>query len=174
MTNLKKLVLTTLATTATIIGGGAQAYEVHDGIGYYTPDDFTGPHAEIVDSLYDLEVPVVDGSTVEGVCEADPGYILYGFYVPSENVMVLCKDGLTQNEIEETLVHEAVHVYQDYRAGLHNSELEVPDVRSLFEQLPQGYQQNILHTYDQEDWELETEAWFFQDKPEAVAEAFRF
>ena len=174
MSNFKKLLLTTLATTATIIGGGAQAYEVHDGIGFYTPDDFSGAHAEIVEGLDELGVPVVDGSTIKGACEAEPGYILYGFYVPSDNFMVLCRDGLSQNEIEETLTHEAVHAFQDYRAGIENDQLEVPDVRSLFEALPQGYQQNILNTYDKADWELETEAWHFQDKPEAVAEAFQF
>ena len=174
MFNFKSLLLTTLATTATIIGGGAQAYEVHDGIGFYTPDDFTGAHAEIVEGLNELEIPVVDGSTIEGACEAEPGFILYGFYHPGENFMVLCSDGLTQNEIESTLVHEAVHAYQDYRAGIHNGELSVPDMRSLFTQLPREFQENILHTYDESDWAVETEAWFFQDKPEAVAEAFRF
>lgn len=174
MFNLKNLLLTTLATTATVVGGSASAYEVHKGIGFYTPDDFTGAHADIVRSLNKMEIPVVDGSTVDGACEADPGMILYGFYLPGENIMVLCKEGLTWNDIEETLTHEAVHVIQDARAGINNSELSVGDVRPLFRLLPERYQENILQSYDQEDWAIETEAWYFQDKPEAVAEAFRF
>ena len=36
------------------------------------------------------------------------------------------------------------------------------------------YQANILNSYDQEDWEIETEAWYFQDKPEVVADVFTF
>ena len=174
MNTFSKVLLSTLSTVATIAGGTAGAYEVHDGIGFYTPDDFSGAHAEIVHQLDRLEIPVVDGSTVKGACDADPGMILYGFYVPSENVMVLCKDGLTRKDIEETLTHEAVHVIQDGRAGINNSELSVGDVRPLFRRLSDEYQQNILESYDQEDWALETEAWYFQDKPEAVAEAFKF
>ena len=174
MNTFSKVLLSTLSTVATIAGGTAGAYEVHKGVGFYTPEDFTGAHSQIVKSLYELEVPVVDGSTVDGACEADPGMILYGFYIPSENVMVLCKDGLSQKDIEETLVHEAVHVIQDARAGINNDSMYVGDVRPLFRQLSDSYQQNILQNYDQKDWELETEAWFFQDKPEAVADAFRF
>ncbi len=173
MTNLKKLLLSTLAIGSVLVPSAQAAYET-DGVRILEASDFSGAHSTIVDGLEKLGVPVVDGASWEGSCEAEEGYTLYGWYHPEHNIMVLCTEGMTRKDIEETLTHEAVHAIQDARAGINNSEMDYPNVQPLFEALSPEYQHNILNSYDQEDWEIETEAWYFQDKPEVVADVFTF
>ena len=133
--NFKAFALAT-ATAATAIGApAAQAYYLNPhGVGFFGSEDltYTPVHAALVDRLEANGIFVIDGSTLTGACEAKPGYKLYGFYNSDKNYIAICP-GLTDQEWLETLTHEAVHAYQDYRAGLDNSRLgEANNVRSIF------------------------------------------
>ena len=164
-----------LAAAFAIAAPAAQAYTTNGhGVGFYDPADFgTGITGQLIQKLENHGIWVVDGSTLEGACDAEPGYKLYGYYSGSENYIAICP-GLTTAEAVETITHEAVHAYQDYRAGLNNSELQAPaNVRSLFAGLSESKQQAVLD-YATEDQALETEAWFFESRPAEVLEAWTF
>ena len=116
-----------LAALAAIAAPSANAYTTNQhGVGFYDSSDlaFSPVHAALVDRLEEHGIWVVDGSTMSTACESRPGYKLYGFYDARENYMVICP-GLTTEEWLETLTHEAVHAFQDYRAGLYNDDLHV-------------------------------------------------
>ena len=165
-----------LATLAAIAAPGANAYTTNQhGVGFYDSSDlaFSPVHAALIDRLEDNGVLVVDGSTLDGACDSKPGYKLYGFYSASRNFMAICP-GLTTQEWLETLTHEAVHAFQDYRAGLQNDDMHVaPNVQSIFNALPLTKQDAVLD-YPAAHQATEAEAWFYETRPHAVLEAWSF
>ena len=165
-----------LAAASAIAAPGAQAYYTNQhGVGFWGPEDLTDypVHQALVERLEAHGIWVIDGSTLEGSCEAKPGYKLYGYYTAADNYIVICP-GLTAREFLETLTHEAVHAYQDYRTGLDNYTLgEASNVISIFNKLTDA-KQNAVLDYDQGDQALEAEAWYFEDKPQAVLNAWSF
>ena len=171
MKNLKALALTALTTAATVIGTAGQAAVTHNGTRFYTPDDFTGHHATIVEKLYQMDVPVIDGRGTEA-CESRKGGVLMGWYTSQNDYMVLCYGN--QNDINETLTHEAVHVVQDCRDGLNNGGLVGPNnkfYRELASNISEHKAETITNLYPTNKWVIETEAFYFEDKPALVSNA---
>ena len=165
-----------LATIAAIAAPSANAYTINQhGVGFFDSSDLTySPvHAALVDRLEANGIFVVDGSTLDGACKAKPGYKLYGFYSASRNFIAICP-GLNEREWLETLTHEAVHAYQDYRAGLNNSRMDAPDnVQSIFNRLSDSKQDAVLD-YAPDSQAIEAEAWYFETRPAAVLDAWSF
>ena len=83
--------------------------------------------------------------------------------------MVICYGDYTLRA--ETLAHEAMHVVQDCRAGLNNNDLHITKNQYRFNQVVNGlgYKADIIvNQYDEEDWDIEAEAFFYETRPAAV------
>ena len=172
--NFKAFALATAAIAATATGAEAYTTNQH-GVGFYGPEDLNAypVHQQLVERLEANGIFVVDGETLKGACDAEPGYKLYGFYTAEDNFIAICP-GLNDGEWLETLTHEAVHAYQDLRAGLDNAQMgEANNVISIFNKLTDR-KQNAVLDYDTDSQALEAEAWYFEDKPEAVLDAWTF
>ena len=119
-------------------------------------------------------VPVIDGRSVRERCEhPNPKYTIFGFYNSYYNVMVVCIQNIPTRELfQEVIYHEAVHLVQDCRTGIDSPSLYPGSeqyIETLWVMLAESKQLNILNSYDHTDWDVEIEAFFFEDKPEAVA-----
>ena len=160
MFNLKALALSTLTILSTL--APAEAAFTHKGIRFLEASDFGGQHSVIMETLTDLEVPVIDGRNTK-LCQ--PG--VAGWYTPVENFMVICDGSYAYRA--ETLTHEAVHVAQDCRTGLQSNSLGGITHRPHFEKLAGGLHQSkvdlIVDNYAKEDWVTETEAFYFETRP---------
>ena len=180
MTNIKTLTLAGLTALATVAGSAAQAGYMYEGYHLMDGSDFTGNEAiatQLIEGLTEMGIPVLDGGKEKlEICEerTEEGYGTLGFYVPSHNVMAIC----TQNtgygdQALETLTHETVHAIQDARDGLDNDTLgegTTPYLMNLASGLGQRTYKFITEAYDQDDWAVEVEAWYFESQPEVVAE----
>lgn len=176
--NFKSLLLGSV-TVATAIVGGTQAMAgyVYDGVNLMEGSDFRGYEkvaGQTIGALNELGIPVVDGGKMDiPYCEPKEESYTMGFYVPSENFMVICTNNIGYGtDAMETLTHETVHVIQDLRVGLNNSELgEVPynQFEKLASSLPSSKANTIVNLYDKEDWVVETEAFYFETQHQTVA-----
>ena len=154
------------AVAATIVGSPVGAQFSTEGHIFYEPSDFTGAHAAIVEQLYDIGIPVVDGRNTD-LCYSED---VLGWYNGRNNVMVICFGD--QTDREETLAHEAVHVVQDCRAGLGNSHLERPsmdDAKWWAAEMPDTTE-FILGAYAKDKWTIEIEAFYYETRPWAVSD----
>ena len=175
--NIKTLGLGLLTTLATVTTPALAGYEVQ---GYHLMDgtDF-GPQNEavatqIIDDLTEMGIPVLDGGKNDVAhCEhREDGSQTLGFYVPSDDFMVVCTDGIDTDLQMETLVHETVHVIQDARDGIDNGSLVGPEGEYLQAVVNALHPQkaNLITTlYDREDWEIEAEAFLFETEGQEVA-----
>ena len=180
MTNIKTLTLSALTALATISGGAAQAGYTYQGYHFMDGSDFVGNEAlatSMIDDLGEMGIPVFDGGKEKlEICEegSKEGYGTLGFYIPSMDVMAIC----TQNtgygdQAFETLTHEVVHVIQDARDGLDNDSLgegDAPYLMNLVSGLGQRTYGFITEAYDRDHWAVEVEAFYFESRPEQVAE----
>jgi len=169
-------VLTTLATITTPVMAGYQYQGVHlmDG------SDFTGNEQlanDMIVSLTNMGIPVVDGGKQKlELCEPDENSYTMGFYVPAKNFMVICTNVTNKYDQFEVLTHEVVHVIQDARTGINSDTLGETDDRTHYQlasNLQEDHVVTITELYDKEDWVVETEAFYYQDKPEIVANELR-
>ena len=165
-------VLTTLATVATPVLAGYQ----YQGISLMDGSDFTGNEVlagDMINSLNNLGIPVVDGGKEKlALCEPGENSYTMGFYVPSKNFMVICTNTTDTDEQFEVLTHEVVHVIQDARTGIDDDNLGETDSKTHYQlasNLSDDDVVTITELYDEEDWVVETEAFFYQDKPQVVA-----
>ena len=175
--NFKTTLLSLLTLTGTVTAPALAGYQ-YQGTQLMDGSDF-GPHSvvagDIINSLNELGVPVVDGG-VENLPQCDPredGSYTLGFYVPSMNVMAICTDHGNQSLILETLTHEAVHVIQDVRAGIDNSKLSAGSTQYLSKLANDLHPEKaniITQLYDREDWNVEVEAFYFESRPYQVAQ----
>ena len=170
MFNFKAFTLAAL-TAATTLAPAAQAAYTVDGIKYHDAGDFKGQYAKVMDTLDELGVPVVDGRGDARFCEEpdEDGKITLGWYTGQHNFVVICygDDALRA----ETLAHEAVHVFQDCRAGFDNATVGDPDdylLNKIADNLPEHKANLIVNLYDEEDWKIEAEAFLLEDHPEIV------
>ena len=165
MINFKTLALTTLAALSAV--APVEAAVNHKGVTFHEPSDFSGHHSVLVKQLYQVGVAVVDGRGTNGCPEG-----VAGWYSGEDNLMVIC--GGSHAFRSETLTHEAVHVVQDCRAGLNNATLSGPSEK-FFRQLASGLAQSkvdlIVNQYDKSKWARETEAFYFETRPEMVRAA---
>ena len=134
-----------------------------------------GVHPYIAQSLDNLGVPVFDGALMPGLCgdrRTDHSYVIAA-YNRQYNAIVICNQNVSSNhEFIEGVTHEAVHVVQDCRTGLHNTTLSAGDkpyVINLYNALSTDTQDLIRNLYPMEKWDIEIEAFYFQGRPQAVA-----
>ena len=172
---IKKTALALGAVVATAAPGMAQ-YTTEDGFKVYEASDFTGPHAEMITTLDAMGVPVLNGTDDDRLCAppAEDGSYTLGWYTPVHNVIVLCHGDMAQRS--QTLTHEVVHVIQDARGGLNNSEMgEMTRLHFNYvaENISDRKAQTIVSLYDKKDWVVEAEAFFYQDSPEIVSDALK-
>ena len=160
-----KQIAAAAAAALSIAAPAAAQFEAKGHI-FYEPSDFSGAHAAIVEQLYDIGVPVVDGRNTD-LC---PSQNVLGWYNGGNNIMVICFGD--QTDREETLTHEAMHVVQDCRAGLSNSHLERPsleDAQWWADEMPDTTE-FILTSYAKEKWTIEIEAFYYETRPWAVSD----
>ena len=172
---IKKTALALTAVVATAAPGMAQ-YTTEDGFKVYEASDFAGPHAEMITTLEKLGVPVLNGTDDDRLCAPadEDGTVTLGWYTPVHNVVVLCHGDYDQRA--QTLTHEVVHVIQDARAGLDNSEMGEVSARHfahIESNISDRKVWTITNLYDKEDWVVEAEAFFYQDSPEQVSDALK-
>ena len=181
MNNFKKIGLGVLATLATVTGGVAQAGFQYEGIHFMDGSDFGYENqalaTDMIDSLMEMGVPVIDGGKNNlPVCQPKGDSYTLGYYVPSQNFVVICTNVSDTDMQFETLTHEAVHVIQDARTGIDNDDLIGPPIahhKLLVDNLDGRKINTIVDLYDESDWVVETEAFYFEDKPAVVAEELR-
>ena len=178
---LKNVGLGLLATLATVGGGAAEAGYKVQGVHLMDGGDFGVQNkvlaTDMIRSLTEMGIPVVDGGK-QGfdTCKPQEDRYTLGFYVPSKNIMVICTNVAGKDMQFETLTHEVVHVIQDARAGIENGELNGPSrsyFKALVNHLSDDKANTITSLYDREDWGVETEAFYFEDKPGEVAQELR-
>ena len=177
--NFKTLSLSVLTTLATVASPVLAGYQ-YQGIHLMDGSDFTGNEVlanDMIQSLNEMGIPVVDGGKEKiGICEPGENSYTMGFYVPAKNFMVICTNTTDTDEQFEVLTHEVVHVIQDARLGIDNDNLGETDRKTHY-QLASNLSEDdvmiITELYDEEDWVVETEAFFYQDKPELVANELR-
>ena len=163
---MKRIAIGVLAALATLAPAANAKYVDKHGNTFYTPDDFTGAHAVIVEQLYEIGVPVVDGRGTD-LC---PEENILGWYTGQKDFMVICYGDY--NLRAETLTHEAVHVVQDCRDGLSNHTLEDPsneDVKFWARRIGRKADL-IVSQYEEEDWAIEAEAFYYETRPAAVSD----
>ena len=129
---------------------------------------------QIINDLTEMGIPVFDGGKNDvGICDPrEDGSQTLGFYVPADDFMVVCTDGIDQDMQMETLVHETVHVIQDLRDGLENDSLVGPSgqyLQAVVNALPDHKANTITSLYDREDWVIESEAFLFETQGQVVA-----
>ena len=167
MKNIKNIALATLTALATLAPAANAKFEDKHGNVFYEPSDFGGVHATLVDRLYEVGIPVVDGRGTN-LCQNEN---TLGWYTGEGNFMVICNGDY--NTRAETLTHEAVHVVQDCRAGLNNVDMENPTLdsfRFFVDKLGERKSNWIANTYDKEDWATEVEAFYYETRPSAVTD----
>ena len=172
--NFKNTLLGLVTLAGTVVTPAMAGYQV-DGYHLMDGSDFNGNEAvatEMINNLTEMGIPVLDGGKNDlPMCEAQDDKILLGAYAPGPNVMIICSAHGHKDLMFETLVHETVHVIQDARDGLENSTLvEGSDsyLNDLVSDLDPRKAQNIVSLYDKEDYGVEIEAFYFEDKGEVV------
>ena len=177
--NIRNTLLSLLTLTTTVTAPALAGYE-YDGVHLMDGSDF-GSHevvaTDMINSLTELGVPVIDGSknNVKQCIPQDNKTIL-GFYSPVHNVMVICTKSVPVWLQMETLTHEAVHVIQDLRTGLDTHTLgEASDeiLYKLVTNMADDKVSTIANLYNKKDWNVEVEAFFFETRPQLVANELR-
>ena len=172
--NIKTTLLSLLSLTATVTTPALAGYQ-YQGVSLMDGSDF-GIHSKLatpmIEALTEVGVPVVDGGK-NGIpmCQPEGDKIILGFYVPATNIMVICTQHNNKGLMMETLTHESVHVVQDLRTGIENSELDGGSPEYLSKLATDLHPEKIhiiSSLYDKSDWEVETEAFYFEDKPQTV------
>ena len=164
-------ILTTLATVVPTAQAGyvADGYHMMDGSDFGQYSKLAGP---MISNLTKIGVPVLSGEKNDfSQCEVEGNKITLGFYVPAYNFMVICDGHGRTDLMMETLTHETVHVIQDLRDGLHNDSLiEGSDeyLSKLESDINPSKVNTIVSLYDREDWKVELEAFYYEDKPQTV------
>ena len=176
MNTFTKIALGTLTTLATVVSPALATYEV-DGYHFMDGSEFGKDESlarQLITSLEDRGVAVLDGEAND-ISHCDPredGSRVLGFYAPKYNFMVVCSNSdIPTWMMFETLVHETVHVIQDLRDGIDNESLVGPQgeyMSFLGKNLHPEKAQNIQAMYDQKDWAIEAEAFFFETRPQTV------
>ena len=145
-------------------------------IEFYTAGELVdlGALPALVAEVAAANVAVVKADETFPFCD-QPGFTTYAGYNSTINVIVICTNNAPPSRIATSFTHEAVHLAQDCKAGLHNEILATSGavtVRNIWDHLlTEEKRENIKNSYDPSDWDVETEAFFFQDHPETVAGA---
>ena len=177
--NIRNTLLSLLTLTGTVVSPALAGYEV-DGYHLMDGSDFGKDEVvatDMINSLTEMGIPVLDGSKNElKQCLPQDDRITLGFYAPGHNVMVICTDSVPVWLQMETLTHEAVHVIQDARTGIDNSSLgEASDeiLYKLVTNMDDNKVSTIANLYDESDWNVEVEAFYYETQPQVVANELR-
>ena len=152
------------------------ASSVTETIEFFTPNELIalGTSPGLVRTIQQLNVAVVKGDETFAFC-AREGYITRAGYNTVGNFIIICLNHSTPETIATSFTHEAVHLAQDCKAGLHNEHLMTGtplEVRNIWDHgLTEAQRENIKRSYYPDDWDLETEAFFFQAYPDTVQSA---
>ena len=144
-----------------------------DTIEFYTANELIalGTSAGLVRTIEQLNVAVVKGDETFAICNRE-NYITRAAYNTVINAIIVCQNHSTPQTVPTSFTHEAVHLAQDCRAGLHNEHLLTPNpllVRNIWDYgLTEAQRENIKRSYYPDDWDIETEAFFLQSKPDLV------
>ena len=145
-------------------------------ITFYTAGELVdlGALPALVREVAAANIAVIKGDETFAFCD-QPGYIVYAGYNTTINAIIICTNHVPTERIPTSFTHEAVHLVQDCKAGLQNANLNTSGaltVRNIWDHLlTEEKRENIKRSYDPSDWDVETEAFFFQDYPEKVAGA---
>lgn len=145
-------------------------------IEFYTGNELIalGTSPGLVRTIAQLNVAVIKGDETFAICNRK-GFITRAAYNSVINAIVICQNHSTKQSIATSFTHEAVHLAQDCKAGLHNEHLMTGtplQVRNLWDYgLTEAQRENIKRSYTPDNWDLETEAFFFQAKPDVVQQA---
>lgn len=173
MKSLKSVLLSAITLGAVV--APAQAGYTYNGYHLMDGSDFKGYEmlaTPMIESLTKLGVPVVDGGKNNvPMCTPQGNKQTLGFYIPGDNVMVVCTTAIPVWLQMETLTHETVHVIQDARAGINNEDMEEAPLEHL-NQLLRGLDQqkvNIIYNfYEESEYGVEVEAFYFETRPQVV------
>lgn len=152
------------------------ASKASDPIQFFTGSELVraGADPELVATVAAANVPVIKGDETFAFCNRD-GFITRAGYNTAINAIIICLNHSTQATIAESFTHEALHLAQDCQAGLHNEQLMAGtplQVRNIWDHgLTEAQRENIKRSYLPDDWDLETEAFFFQTRPDVVQSA---
>lgn len=147
-------------------------------ITFYTAGELVdlGALPALVSEVAATNVAVIKGDETFAFCN-QPGFVVRAGYNTTINAIIMCTNNLKGEHFATSFTHEAVHLVQDCKAGLHNADLDTSGaltVRNIWDHLlTEEKRENIKRAYDPSDWDIETEAFFFQDHPETVAGAVR-
>ena len=167
-----KSLITALALSTLCIPQ-VNASSVTDTIEFFTPNELIalGTSPGLVRTVQQLNVAVVKGDETFAFCDRE-GYITRAGYNTVGNFIIICLNHSTPQTIATSFTHEAAHLAQDCRAGLHNEHLLTPNpvlVRDIWDYgLTEAQRENIKRSYYPDDWDIETEAFFLQSKPDLV------
>ena len=144
----------------------AQLAEIH-------PENFrSSPHSTLASTIKHLGVKIIDGSRSDiRECEPKQNSVTYGFYSPSVNAMVLCTGNGSLLTMQKTLVHEAMHMVQDCRAGLTNTHLADKHgylTKLQYMSLSNAHKSNIQSFYQGSGKIFEVEARRLENSPSVV------
>ena len=149
-----------------------------DSIEFFTGSELVrvGASPELVATVAAVNIPVIKGDETFAFCDRE-GYITRAGYNTVINAIIICLNHSTPDTIAESFTHEALHLAQDCKAGLHNDILSTQSavtVRNIWDYgLTEMQRENIKRSYDPSDWDIETEAFFYQDKPAIVQGALQ-
>ena len=149
-----------------------------DPIEFFTGSELVrlGASPELVATVAATNVPVIKGDETFAFCSRE-GYITRAGYNTVINAIIICLNHSTPHTIAESFTHEALHLAQDCKAGLHNEILSTQSpivVRNIWDHgLTELQRENIKRSYEPSDWDIETEAFFYQDKPAVVQDALQ-
>ena len=167
-------------TAAALVAAFSLAAPAKASIEYFTPGQLerAGVHEGIARGLDALGVPVVNGISTPALCgDTDSEYYTLAMYNRRHNFIIICPQNMTENwQFIESVTHEAAHVVQDCRSGIETNTLYPGDDKylvGLWKALPLKKQETIANAYPEDKWAVEVEAFYFEDKPQAVAEGIR-
>ena len=157
-----KTLTKTLAITGVILGGVS------------VPAKASQPHQDILNTLEQIGVPVLDGKDFDK-CQPKNGAYALGYYHTGHNVIVLCTNNGTEDKLLVTLAHEALHTVQDCVAGgLESPEIKpIGDWTKLVDALDKRHIRIITELYPKNQWGLEVEARTFETQPQLVNQALK-
>ena len=163
-------------TVSLINGAPSTASPTMTPIEFFTPGELIGLGASpsLVHTVAATNVPVIKGDESFAFCSRD-GYITYAGYNTIINAIIICMNHAPPSKVASSFTHEAVHLAQDCKAGLHNEVLSTSGpvtVRNIWDHgLTELQRENIKRSYEPTDWDIETEAFFFQNDPDTVEQA---
>ena len=128
-------------------------------------------HDRIVSQVKALGVEIIDAGDWK-MCQKNPDEsFTLGGYDRKDNVMVFCTNNFkSEEELYQTLAHEAVHVAQDCKTGINTfTNAPLGNWKSLVPHLTDKDASIIVNFYEKDKWGIETEAFYLMYRPSSVS-----